>query len=119
GERIRMGLMQVKGMSEETADAVVRARGRKRFSSLEDFWRRTALDRDAVENLIAVGAFDTMGVNRRKLLWQLEEIARTVSRQRAPQQRNLVRYTGAPVPQLPALTELDVAGLDFTIQGAS
>jgi error-prone DNA polymerase len=119
---IRMGLMQVKGLTEDTALEVVKARGHRPFSSLADFWRRTALDRDATENLIAVGAFDTLGINRRKLLWQLEEITRTVqngSRTRTSHLGPWAREPAAPPPELPPLTELDVAGLDFTLQGAS
>jgi error-prone DNA polymerase len=119
GERIRMGLMQVKSISEDTANAIVRARGKTRFTSLADFWRRTSVDRDAVENLIAVGAFDCLDRSRRKLLWQMEEVARSVPRRRTPTQRRLVTTRPAPLPDLPALTELDVAGLDFTLQGAS
>jgi error-prone DNA polymerase len=119
GGRIRMGLMQAKGMSEETAEEIVRARGRRPFSSLADFWRRTSLHRDAVETLVSVGAFDSLGTNRRKLLWQVEEVVRSVPRRRIPQQRALPRHPVVPVPELPPLTELDIAGLDFTLQGAS
>lgn len=114
---IRMGLMQVAGLTEDSAESVVHARGRRPFSSLADFWRRTALDRDAVENLIAVGAFDTLGINRRKLLWHLEEVIQRVQRERTP---GLLRSDEEEaLPDLPPLTELDIAGLDFTLQGAS
>ncbi len=72
-----------------------------------------------MENLIAVGAFDTLGINRRKLLWQIEEIAHAGPR--GHQGRNLFgsRALDRPSPDLPPLTELDIAGLDFTLQGAS
>ena len=116
---IRMGLMQVKGITEETADEIVEARGRRSFSSFVDFWRRAATHRDAAENLIAVGAFDTLGLNRRALLWQLEEVVQTVPRNQETHTRSLIRTEDAALPDLPPLTELDVAGLDFTLQGAS
>ncbi|HLJ69329.1 MAG TPA: DNA polymerase III subunit alpha [Chloroflexota bacterium] len=118
-DTIRMGLMQVKGLTEDTAEEIVHARGRRPFASLADFWSRTETDRDAVENLISVGAFDSLGVNRRKLLWSIEEVARTVPRHAAP--RPLFRRSAlaTPPPVLPAMTELDVAGLDFTLQDAS
>jgi error-prone DNA polymerase len=116
---IRVGFMQVKGLTEDSADEVVRSRGRRMFGSLADFWQRTVLDRDAVENLIAVGAFDSLGVNRRKLLWEIEEIAQTVPRRRP--WKPLLRHhdLASVLPDLPPLTELDIAGLDFTLQGAS
>jgi len=116
---IRMGLMQVSGLTETTAQDIVTARGDRPFSSLSGFWRRTPLDRDAVEHLIAVGAFDTLGVNRRKLLWQLEEVVRTVPRRQDSHRRLPGWDLQAPLPNLPPLTELDVAGLDFSLQGAS
>jgi error-prone DNA polymerase len=116
---IRMGFMQVKGLTEESAQQMVEARARFLFTSLTDFWRRTLLARAAVENLIAVGAFDSLGVNRRKLLWQLEDVIRTVSRQPAANLRLPEAKGNNLVPELPPLTELDVAGLDFTLQSAS
>jgi error-prone DNA polymerase len=111
--------MQVSGLTETTAQDIVAARGDRLFSSLSDFWRRTSLDRDAVEHLIAVGAFDTLGVNRRKLLWQLEQVVRNVPRRQDPHRRLPGWDLQAPLPNLPQLTELDVAGLDFSLQGAS
>ncbi len=116
---IRMGLMQVKGMTEEAAGQIVEARGHRSFSSFVEFWQRSSTHRDVAENLIAVGAFDTLGRNRRALLWQLEEIIRTVPRAATPHTRSLVPVGDAALPDLPPLTELDAAGLDFTLQGAS
>jgi len=114
-----MGLMQVKGITEETAGEIVAARGHRSFSSFTDFWRRGSTHRDVAENLIAVGAFDTLGLNRRALLWQLEEVVQTVPRNQESHTRSLIRTEDAALPDLPPLTELDVAGLDFTLQGAS
>ena len=119
-----MGMMQVKGLTEDTAAAIVAARGQRPFLSLADFWRRTEIGRDAAENLIGVGAFDALGINRRKLLWQIEEMVRTVPRNQPQASLLQIRSRGAtpagvPPPELPPLTELDVAGLDFTLQDAS
>lgn len=115
---IRMGLLQVKGLTEDTAAAAVASRNHP-FTSLADFWRRTILDRNAVENLIAVGAFDSLGSNRRKLLWQIEEIVRTVPRAQRSAAVPLPGDMSSSLPELPPLTPLDRAGLDFTLQGAS
>src|SRR5579884_353154 len=116
--RIRMGLLQVKGLSEEAAEEIVTARGRRRFVSLADCWKRTTVDRKVMETLIAVGAFDTLGENRRTLLWQLEEVVRSVPR-RGSHQRSLRRMPVIRVPELPPLDDLDIAGLDFTLLDAS
>ncbi|GAC1400516.1 MAG: hypothetical protein NVSMB52_14130 [Chloroflexota bacterium] len=116
---IRMGFMQVKGVTEQSGEEIICARGRKQFISLRDFWRRTTIDRDAVENLIAVGAFDTLGINRRTLLWQIEEIAQTSPRGVALARLFEGSGSNTPLPNLPPMTHLDIAGLDFTLQGAS
>ncbi len=116
--KIRMGLLQVKGLTEDSAEAVVKARGKHSFQSLSDFWSRTALSRDAVENLISVGALDSLGINRRRLLWEVEHVARSVPRRQSATQRVMFSEKLA-LPDLPALTDLEMAGLDFSMQGAS
>lgn len=116
--KIRMGLLQVKGLTEDSAEAVAAARGGRPFASLSDFWGRTTLDRDAVENLIGVGAFDSLGINRRRLLWEVEHVARTTPRRRTAAQRAMFREK-LMLPELPPLTDLEIAGMDFSLQGAS
>jgi error-prone DNA polymerase len=41
------------------------------YRSLADFIRRCPIGPDAIENLIAVGAFDRFGLGRREALWQV------------------------------------------------
>ncbi len=41
------------------------------YRSLFDFTQRTGLSREASKNLIQIGAFDDLGLNRRELIWQL------------------------------------------------
>ena len=48
--------------------------GRRRFGGLTDFCKRTRLARRLVENLILVGAMDGWGIQRRKLLWELDKL---------------------------------------------
>jgi error-prone DNA polymerase len=115
---IRMGLMQVKGLTEDSALAVVEARGKRPFASFSDFWKRTSVDRDVAETLISVGAFDSLGMNRRALLWGLDDVIRTVVRKRDLQSRMQIDVR-ENAPDLPQLTDLNVAGLDYTLQGAS
>jgi DNA-directed DNA polymerase III PolC len=115
---VRMGIMQVKGLTEDSALDIVAARGQRSFTSFGDFWKRTSVDRDVAEALISVGSFDSLGTNRRALLWGMDEVIRTVGRKRDLQPRMAVDAR-TEVPELPRLTELDVAGLDYTLQGAS
>jgi len=71
---LRVGLAFVRGWSEETAEGVVAEREEGGpYRSLTDFLRRTpaSLKRPAAENLIWVGGFQSLGLTRRELLWQV------------------------------------------------
>ncbi len=136
---IRMGFLQVKHLSEDAAETIVRAREPGPFRSLTDFWSRTSVERDAAQNLIAVGAFDSLGISRRKLLWQLAEVVRKTPRSPSGEERPSTRrrpttlmlqlidqpdgvengLSDDGLPELPPLTDLDRAGLDMTLQNAS
>lgn len=75
---IRIGLRQVKGVGEDLAQAIVaERRERGPYGSLAAFCtrlgQRVALRREAVEGLVAAGAFDALGIPRRRLLWMLAE----------------------------------------------
>ena len=73
---LRVGLMQVRGLSIETLGSILRARKSDgAFSSLQDFLARVTIERDEVEALIKCGAFDDVGgestrATRSALLWQ-------------------------------------------------
>lgn len=78
---IRIGLLQVKGVGEALAEAIVaeRAEGGL-YRSLASFCARVGrrmahapLRREAVEALVAAGACDGFGIPRRRLAWLLGE----------------------------------------------
>ena len=71
---IRIGLSQVKNISEAEVSSIVEARCERPFSSFADFCLRARCDRPSVENLINCGAFDSFGHPRGKLLWLLGEL---------------------------------------------
>ena len=69
---IRLGLRFVKDLGSAAADHVVAERnGNGPYQSLFDAMQRCGLPRQALENLVQVGAFQDYGLNRRELLWQL------------------------------------------------
>ena len=73
GSALRVGLGFVREWGEEASRRVVEERERSGpYRSLVDFLRRTpaALKRPAIENLIWVGGFESLGLSRRELLWQ-------------------------------------------------
>jgi error-prone DNA polymerase len=70
--RVRVGLSYVKGIGEASGRSIERARDHYGdFRSLREFCWLSGLRREVVENMIRSGAFDSFGLNRRELLWQL------------------------------------------------
>ena len=73
---LRIGLMQVHGLSTETLSNILRARrDGGEFHSLQDFLTRISIERDEIEALIKCGALDDVGSERTcstrsALLWQ-------------------------------------------------
>jgi len=70
---IRVSLRQLKGMSEEALESILKARDTGDFTSLTDFVLRTNISRNIVENLINVGALETFG-SREDLFAQLDNL---------------------------------------------
>jgi len=69
--QIRLGFIYVKKAGDVVMTRIIAERQKGHFRSLEDFGLRTKLSRESVENLIIAGAFDTFGLGRRQLLWEL------------------------------------------------
>ena len=60
-ESVLLGFSQVRGVGETGAAAIVQARQQSGpFDSLADAMERTGLQREAIENLVAAGAFDSV-----------------------------------------------------------
>ncbi|MCH7997333.1 MAG: DNA polymerase III subunit alpha, partial [Chloroflexi bacterium] len=75
-ESLLLGFLQVRGVGEAAAAAIVRARdqGKEKsgpFTSLADAMERTGLQREAIENLVNAGAFDSLTADRRAALWEV------------------------------------------------
>lgn len=56
------------------ADRIIKARDRKRFTSLEDFARDTGLPKRALILLADADAFRSLGLDRREALWQVRRL---------------------------------------------
>ena len=70
GGAIRVSLKQLKGMSDEALKSILSERAKGSFISLRDFVIRTNTNQSILENLVKVGAFDSLG-SRSDLLLQL------------------------------------------------
>jgi len=76
-------------------------------SALEEV-RPTPLRREAVENLVVVGAFDGFGVPRRQLLWEVKEAFASAG------EKPLVRAPAGKL-ELPAMTDVEVTAADYNV----
>ena len=71
-ESLLLGFLQVRGVGEAAATAIVESRDRGGpFTSLSDAMSRTGLQREAIESLVAAGAFDLLVADRRSGLWEV------------------------------------------------
>ncbi len=102
---LRVGLRQVKGLSEKCARRVEQARAERPFSSLDDVVRRCALRDDEYERLAEAGAFETLLPGRRQALWRV----------RAPRVSGLFagKSWTEPEVRLPALRASESLLLDY------
>jgi len=110
---VRLGFVEVKGLGESEADAIVRERERGAFRSFDDFARRVGLKEEALRNLALVGAFDALGEARRALLWR----ARDAHRGSPAFSRPVLAFPTTIAPALPGLTEQERTALDYRITG--
>jgi DNA polymerase-3 subunit alpha len=76
-EKIRMGISMVDGVGYPSLLRILKARGRRKFRSLEQFIRRTkaaGVSMEEVGNLILIGAFDFTNISRTNLVNALPEL---------------------------------------------
>jgi error-prone DNA polymerase len=101
--RVRVGLMQVRGLPVEAMEAIALAREASGpFRSLEDFTGRVAIDPSHVRLLIKAGAFDSIasGRSRPELMWRWV---------RWDAERGVKASRGGPVTRQAGLFEQGVA----------
>jgi error-prone DNA polymerase len=110
---VRLGFLEVKGLGQAEADAIVRERERGVFVSFDDFAKRVGLKEEALRNLALVGAFDSLGEARRALLWR----ARDAHKGSPAFARPVLAYPTTDAPALPALSEQERTALDYRITG--
>lgn len=137
---IRIGLMQVKGIGEELAEAMVAERKEGGpYRSLASFCTRVGaripLRREAVEALASAGACDSFSIPRRRLVWLLSErwaswsVGLVASSRRRKAQEPLAKQGELPwtwaderpeeAPGLPPLTLEQEVQLDLAMQNLS
>lgn len=76
--RIRFGLLAIKNVGEEITKAIIEERLRRGpFKNFDDFLTRVQhkdLNKKSLESLIKAGVFDSLGVERKQALQNLEDV---------------------------------------------
>lgn len=110
---LRLGFEYVDGIGEVALKTLERVREKGPYSSLREFCERTRLATPAIENLIMVGAFDSLGIPRRNLLWQLGEIKKSED----TKQTALSLTVPGEAVSFKDLTPWEKTGLDYMVLG--
>jgi error-prone DNA polymerase len=117
---VRVGLRYVRGFSLDSAKGVEAERKASGdFRSLFDFLERTQVKQAIVENLIACGTFDSFGLERRELLWQLGLLYRSEGRNASERQLALALPTEQDMVPLRPMTDWDRMRTDYLILSMS
>ena len=72
---IRLGLREIKGLSEEDGKLIVEKRSGS-YDSIRDVWLRTGLSPRVLERLADADAFSSLGLTRRAALWAAKALGR-------------------------------------------
>lgn len=70
---VRLGFRQVKGLSEQDMEGLVKNRGQG-YTSVRDLWLRSGLQKSDIERLADADAFRSIGLSRREALWAVRAL---------------------------------------------
>ncbi len=68
---LRLGLRQVKGLSNDHGAMIATAAMDAPFTSIDDVWTRSGVPAAALEKLADADAFQALGLDRRQALWKI------------------------------------------------
>ena len=111
---LRLGLCLVKSLSDEGAKRVEEARRERRFESVQDLAKRSALDRRDLEALAAAGALAALSGNRHLAFWEVAGTERPLPLAPAPSRAGNIEE-GRPL--LAAPTEGQSVVADYSSVG--
>jgi len=97
---VRMGLMDVRGLSERAMRRIVASRQADGpYRSVADLMARVRLSREEAENLAMAGAMDSLAANRPAALWQVHALLES------PRSHGPLFDTAADPPPCPDLAD--------------
>src|SRR5207344_995348 len=77
---VRLGLREIKGLSEEDGKLIVERRSSQSYDSMRDVWLRTEHSPRVLERLADADAFGSLGLARREALWAAKALGRVGDR---------------------------------------
>lgn len=80
---VRLGLRQIKGLSHADAAKLVAARGQG-YRSVRDLWLRSGLETHVIARLAEADAFRSLGLDRRRALWEAQALGKGSAAERLP-----------------------------------
>jgi error-prone DNA polymerase len=108
---LRLGLRIIKGLGEEVAHRIARARRATPFRDTKDLVHRAALRADQADALAEAGALDSLSHGRRQAMWKV----------RAPSDGRLFEIfeSNEPEVELPRLAQVEQLRFDYARLGLS
>ena len=119
-DAIRVGFLQIKGLSRKSMDAIVSERRKIWFTSLRDFLERVKTDLSEARLLILAGCFDSFELTRPELLWKLEDLIGSMKSRKTAQGKFTCSEDERIVPRIPDFTsreklEKEMDLFEFTV----
>ena len=93
---LRLGLRQIKGLSEEAGLEIVRQRAQGRFDSIQQLLERAGLNRRELSALAAAGALKSIAGHRHKVRWTVAGVEEPM-----PLIPSMDRYDAVPMLKKP------------------
>lgn len=112
---LRLGLRLISGLPESAARVIEEARQHGRFTSLDDFVRRTGLGQPIVAKLAEADCFGSLELDRRKALWHA--LGQEKKKQTQPLFADLDE--SEPAAELPPMSLAEQVFADYRAAGLS
>lgn len=116
---LRLGMRLINGFSQADAETIVAARKQGRFRSMQEFARRTRLNRAVIMKLAQADAYRSFGRNRREALWEaLAQETSAKSHEQLPLFDSIEAHDDLPV-ELPPQEAIAQVFSDYDATGLS
>jgi len=116
-QAVRLGLEQVHGLGEAAGRRIEQARRDGPFRLPQELARRARLDRESLLHLARAGALESLGLDRRRAVWEAMRCADEPGRM--PLLESQADEDDAEDPMLPALTAQEEVIADYRTGGMS